>query len=67
MRDEENRSIYQGNVRLVQGSLEITSDRLRLISRHLNLLSRQMLTDGPEAIPPEIFERVERVPDLMAG
>ncbi len=46
---------------------EITSARLRLISRHLNLLSRQMLTDGPEAIPDEIFDRVERVPDLMAG
>ncbi|MDJ0779647.1 MAG: lipopolysaccharide transport periplasmic protein LptA [Gammaproteobacteria bacterium] len=28
VRDEDNRSIYQGNVRLVQGSLEITSDRL---------------------------------------
>ena len=28
VRDDENRSIYQGNVRLVQGSLEITSDRL---------------------------------------
>ena len=28
VREEDNRSIYQGNVRLVQGSLEITSDRL---------------------------------------
>ena len=46
---------------------EITSARMQLISRHLNLLSRQMMTDGPQTIPPEIFERVERVPDLMAG
>ncbi len=28
VRDEDGRSIYQGNVRLVQGSLQITSDRL---------------------------------------
>ena len=28
VRDDENRSIYRGNVRLRQGSLEITSDRL---------------------------------------
>ncbi len=28
VRDEDNLSIYQGNVRLLQGSLEITSDRL---------------------------------------
>ncbi|MDJ0630238.1 MAG: glycosyltransferase family 2 protein [Rhodobacter sp.] len=46
---------------------EITSPRMQLISRHLNLLSRDMFNDGPQTIPAEIFERVERVPDLMAG
>ncbi|MDH3387060.1 MAG: lipopolysaccharide transport periplasmic protein LptA [Gammaproteobacteria bacterium] len=30
VRDQENISIYRGNVRLVQGSLEISSDRLAI-------------------------------------
>ncbi len=46
---------------------EITSPQLQLMSRHLNLLSRKVLSDGPTGIPPEVFEKIERVPDLMAG
>ncbi|MDF0594653.1 glycosyltransferase family 2 protein [Psychromarinibacter halotolerans] len=45
---------------------EITSDRMKLISRHLNLLSRDQFNAGPDAIGPEIFERIERVPELLA-
>ncbi len=46
---------------------EITSPRMRLISRHLNLLNRKILAEGPSRIPEEVFERIARVPDLMAG
>ena len=45
----------------------ITSDRMQLISRHLNLLNREIFNEGPDLIPEEVFARVERVPDLMAG
>ena len=45
---------------------EITSDRMKLISRHLNLLTRDQFNAGPDAIGPEIFERIERVPELLA-
>jgi hypothetical protein len=46
---------------------DITSARMRLISRHLNLLNRQVLTEGPSKIPQKVFDRIERLPDLMAG
>ncbi len=46
---------------------DITSARQRLISRHLNLLSRQIMDEGPGTIPEEIFDRIQRVPDLMAS
>ena len=46
---------------------EITSDRMQMISRHLNLLNRKILTEGPSLIPEDIFRRIERVPDLLAG
>ncbi len=46
---------------------EITSERMRLISRHLNLLNRQIFTEGPHLIPEDVFERVARVPELLAG
>ncbi|WP_425050322.1 glycosyltransferase family 2 protein [Psychromarinibacter sp. S121] len=45
---------------------EITSDRMKLISRHLNLLTRDQFNTGPDAIAPEVFERIERVPELLA-
>ncbi len=46
---------------------QITSPRMQLISRHLNLLNRKMLDEGPSLIPEEIFDKVGRVPDLMAS
>ncbi|MCG6904552.1 MAG: glycosyltransferase family 2 protein [Rhodobacter sp.] len=46
---------------------QITSTRMQLISRHLNLLNRKTLNEGPSHIPEHIFERIARVPDLMAG
>jgi hypothetical protein len=46
---------------------DITSGKLQLISRHLNLLSRKVLSDGPSGIPNELYDRIARVPDLMAG
>ncbi len=45
----------------------ITSPRMQLISRHLNLLGRDIFAEGPEKIPRDVWERIERVPDLMAG
>jgi hypothetical protein len=46
---------------------EITSPRMQMISRHLNLLNRKMMTEGPDRVPQEIFDRIAQVPDLMAG
>lgn len=46
---------------------EINSDRMQLMSRHLNLLNRKILSEGPAQIPKEIFDRIARVPDLMAS
>ncbi len=46
---------------------EISSPRMQAMSRHLNLLNRKILTNGPGAIPAEIFDRIARVPDLQAG
>ncbi|MDF0599199.1 glycosyltransferase family 2 protein [Psychromarinibacter sp. C21-152] len=46
---------------------EITSPRMKLLSRHLNLLTRGQMDAGPESVPEEVFDRIERVPDLMAG
>lgn len=46
---------------------QITSPRMQLISRHLNLLNRKVLTEGPTLIPEDVYRKIERVPDLMAG
>ena len=46
---------------------DITSPNMQLISRHLNLLNRKILSEGPQKIPQEIYDRVARVPDLMAS
>ena len=46
---------------------EITTPRMELVSRHLNLLNRKILTEGPSKIPKHVFDKIERVPDLMAS
>lgn len=46
---------------------QITSPRMQLISRHLNLLDRKIMSNGPDDIPEEVFQRIAAVPDLMAG
>lgn len=47
VRDQENISIYQGNVRLVQGSLEISSDRLEIHFDENRDLVLMEMTGGP--------------------
>lgn len=43
---------------------EITSPDLDLLSRHLNFLTRRQFIEGPQAIPPKLFRRLERLPVL---
>lgn len=43
---------------------EITSPRMKLISRHLNFLSRGQFNDGPDSVPQQLIERLEKLPVL---
>ena len=47
IRDAENISIYEGNVRLVQGSIEINSDRLVIHFNDTNDLTLLEMTGAP--------------------
>lgn len=47
IRDTENISIYEGNVRLVQGSLEVTSERLVIHFNDANELVMMEMTGAP--------------------
>ena len=47
MREQENISIYEGNVRLVQGSLNISSDRLVIHFNENNDLTLMEMTGKP--------------------
>lgn len=47
IRDTENISIYEGNVRLVQGSIEIISDRLVIHFNDANELTLMEMTGAP--------------------
>jgi lipopolysaccharide export system protein LptA len=47
IRDAENISIYEGNVRLVQGSIEIDSDRLVIHFNDANDLTLMEMTGAP--------------------
>ena len=47
VRDQENISIYEGNVRLVQGSLEINSDRLVIHFNETRELELMEMTGAP--------------------
>ena len=47
MREQENISIYEGNVRLVQGSLKIQSDRMVIHFNDANELTLMQMTGNP--------------------
>ena len=47
VRDDENISVYEGNVRLVQGSLEINSDRLVIRFNQARELELMEMTGTP--------------------
>jgi lipopolysaccharide export system protein LptA len=47
MREQDNISIYEGNVRLVQGSLKINSDRLVIHFNDANELTLMEMTGKP--------------------
>ena len=50
VRDQENISIYEGNVKLVQGSLNIRSDRLIIHFNDANELTLMELTGQPASL-----------------
>ena len=47
IREQENISIYEGNVKLIQGSLDIVSDRLVIHFNKANELVRMEMTGNP--------------------
>jgi len=62
VREQENISIYEGNVRLIQGSLNITSDRLIIHFNDANELTLMEMTGKPAR-----FRQLDNVRQEMLG
>jgi len=62
VREQENISIYEGNVKLTQGSLNILSDRLIIHSNDLNELTMMEMTGQPAS-----FRQLDNEQQEMLG
>jgi len=62
IREQENISIYQGNVQLVQGSLKINSDRMVIHFNDANELTLIEMTGNPAK-----FEQLDNAQELIRG
>ena len=62
VREQENISIYEGNVKLTQGSLKILSDRLIIHSNDLNELTLMEMTGQPAS-----FRQLDNEQQEMLG
>jgi len=62
IRDQENISIYQGNVQLVQGSLRINSDRLVIHFNDDNELTTMEMTGNLAK-----FQQLDNAQQLIRG
>ena len=62
MREQENISIYEGNVKLVQGSLKINSDRLVIHFNEANELTLMEMTGSPAKL-----QQLDNAQQLIRG